>query len=80
MAWAFISFQQLFTPATKRGLQLYETGIIIWSSESKFFRWHILMTAGDTRVADLLDTVHYEMDSVVCGHLPIHTMNLQWQW
>ena len=26
------------------------------------------MAAGDARVADPLDTVHHEMDSVVCGH------------
>ena len=27
MAWAFISFQQVFTPASKRDQQLYNTGI-----------------------------------------------------
>ena len=26
------------------------------------------MAAGDTRVADLIDSVHREMDSAVCGH------------
>ena len=26
------------------------------------------MEAGDACVADTLDTVHHEMDSVVCGH------------
>ena len=26
------------------------------------------MAASDTHVADLLDTIHYEMDGVVCSH------------
>ena len=33
------------------------------------------MTAGDTHIADLLDTVHHEMDSMVCGH---HVYNSVW--
>ena len=36
---------------------------------AKFFRLWILMAAGDTRVADLVDsTVHHEMDSTVRSH------------
>ena len=27
MAWMYISFKQLFTPASKRDQQLYETGV-----------------------------------------------------
>ena len=34
----------------------------------KFFRQLILMAAGNVRVADLLDTVHHDMDRVVCSH------------
>ena len=26
------------------------------------------MAAGDTRAADLVDTVHHEIDSAVCSH------------
>ena len=26
------------------------------------------MAAGDTHVADLVDTVHHEMDSAICSH------------
>ena len=50
------------------------------------------MAAGDTRVADLVDTVHNEIDSTICSHCvynrttcpreggcwPIHMMNLQY--
>ena len=74
MAQAFISFQQLFTPATKRDWRLYETGdytrlaFISWSSESKFFRLWILMEAGNTHAADPVDTVRHVMDSTVCSH------------
>ena len=51
---------------------LNETGdytrpvFITWSSESKFFRWSILMAAGDACVP--LDTVYHEIYSVVCSH------------
>ena len=43
---------------------------ISYSSESKFFGWWILMEAGDTHVADSVDTVvvHHEMDSTVHSH------------
>ena len=43
---------------------------ISWSSESRFFRWWILIAAGDTRVPDPVDTVHHEMDSTVHSHIP----------
>ena len=33
---------------------------ISWSSESKFFWQWILMAAGDSRIADMVDTVHHE--------------------
>ena len=45
---------------------------ITWSSESKFFGWWMLMDAGSTHVADRLDTVHHEMDSVVRSHHVIY--------
>ena len=41
---------------------------ITWSFESNFFGWWILMAADGACVTDLVDTVHYEMDSVVCSH------------
>ena len=53
---------------------LNETGnftrpaFIIWSPKAKYFRQRILMAAGDAGVADPLDTVHHEMDSVVRSH------------
>ena len=65
MAQAFISFQQLFTPATKRERNYTRLAFISWSSESMFSGWLILMEAGDSRVADPVDAVHYEMDSTV---------------
>ena len=41
---------------------------ISWSSKQKFFRRSILMAASDTHVADTLDTMHYEMNSVIRSH------------
>ena len=38
---------------------------MICSSESKFFGKYILMAAGNTCIADVLDTVHHERDSTV---------------
>ena len=53
---------------------LNETGdytrlaFISWSFESKFLGLWILMAAGDTCAADLVDIVCYEMDSAICSH------------
>ena len=68
MAWVFISFQQLFSPATKRDRRLYKAGFISWSSESMLFGLWILMTPGETRAADSVDIVRHEMDSVARSH------------
>ena len=65
MAQMFI-FQQPFTLVIKCYRRLYDTGInMICSSESKFFGKYILMAAGNTCIADVLDTVHHERDSTV---------------
>ena len=53
---------------------LYETSdytkpaFINWSFVSKIFGQWILMATGHVRVADPLDTVHHEMDRVVCSN------------
>ena len=64
MAWAFIFFQQLFTPATKQDRQLYETSIYYLKFWIKVFEWWIIIAACDAHVADSLDTVHHSMDRV----------------
>ena len=56
-----ISFKQLFTPATKWDWRL------LLEVLNQSFEWWILMAADDACVADLLDTVHHEMDSVFCS-------------
>ena len=68
MARVFISFQQVFSRATKQDRRLYKAGFISWSSESMLFGLWILMTAGETRAADSVDIVRHEMDSVVRSH------------
>ena len=37
-------------------------------NQSRFFRWWIPMAAGNTSVADPIDTVHHKMDSTVRSH------------
>ena len=68
MARVFISSSN-FTSQPLNEIGDYTRSVFItWSSESNFFRWTILMAAGDTCVADLLNTVYHEMDSVSCSH------------
>ena len=68
MVWVFIYFQQLFTrPLNETGNYMRLT-FITWSFRSKIFGWWILIAADNAYVADLLDTVHHEMDSMVCSH------------
>ena len=67
MAQVFISFQQLFIPATKQDQQLYETGVYYLKFWMKVFGWWILMKTDSACIADLLDIVHHGMDSVVRG-------------
>ena len=54
MARAFISYQQLFTLTTKRDWHL-----LVEVLNQKFFGLWILMAAGDTCVADPVDTTLY---------------------
>ena len=68
MAWAFISFQQLFIQATKWDRWLYEAYIHHLKFWIKVFGWWILTSAGDTHIADLLDTVYNVIDNVIVSH------------
>ena len=36
------------------------------------------MAAGDAHVADLLDTMHHEIDNVVCGYYGYYIYKLVW--
>ena len=58
-----ISFQQLFILASKRDWQPYKTSVYYLNFWIKLGQW-ILMVGEDTCVADLLDIVHHEMDSM----------------
>ena len=64
----------LFSSSSFSPQPLNETGnftralFITSSSESKFFGWRILMAVGDTHLADPLDTVHHEINSMDCSH------------
>ena len=68
MAWAFISFWQLFTLATKQDRRLHKTGVYyfkflikdFWVINSNGSWWHLCR--------DPLDTVHHEIDSMVRGY------------
>ena len=64
--------RRLFLSSNFSPRPLNETGnytrpaFISLSSESKLFRLWIIMEAGNTCAAYLLDTVHHKMDSAVC--------------
>ena len=54
--------------ATKWDRWLYETGVNYLKFWIKDFGQWILLAAGDTHVADPLDTMHHEMDSIIHSH------------
>ena len=66
-----IMVQVLFVSSNFSPQPLNKTGVY-YLKFSKFFGWWILMTAGSAHIADLIDTVHDDMDSVVHGH---HVIN-----
>ena len=70
MAWVLISFQQLFTPATKSDWQLYETGIYLLLEvlNQSFWVMNSNGSSGDIRIANQVDTVHHKMESMVHSH------------
>ena len=57
-----------FFPATFYLGNYMRTALIIWSSVSNFFGQWITLAAGSTRVTNLLNTAHHEMDSILCSH------------
>ena len=75
MVWAFIYFQQLFTWLLNETGNYMRPGFITWNSKSKIFGWWILMAADNVHIADMLDTVHHEMDSMVRSH---HVYKFVW--
>ena len=83
MVWAFISFQLLFALANEWDWQLYETGVYYFKFSIKVF-W-VINSNGSWRRScrDLLDSVYYEIDSMVCWspciYICVVTNNSSWR-
>ena len=69
MAQAFVYFLQLFTLPLNETSNYTRPAFSYLKFWIKDFGWWILIAAAEAHVADLLDTVHHEMDKMVCSHL-----------